>query len=655
MRKRRGTGARANRGRAARRRSDRHTDARDGRLRAPAKGARALPVRPGGADERRGRASFPEPARRRARLRREAARARRRGSGHKSRARVRSTAEGSRVSQSRLRVVGIGASAGGLEAFKQILANVPADTGLAYVFVQHLDPTHPSMLSAVLQVVTKMPVLEVTQGIRVEPNRVYVIPPNASLELRRGKLRLLPRGDGRKPPMPADALFRSMAEDLRGRAIGVVLSGTASDGTMGLGAIKSRGGVTFAQAPATAKNDGMPQSAIAAGAADFISAPAAIAEEITALARASPSPVAAGARGDATGRILAHLYKTTGMDFSSYKDGTIGRRIARRVGTLKLKTVDHYARYLTGHPAEAQVLAEDLLIHVTEFFRDPEALSPNEELLSSNEELQSTNEELETAKEELQSANEELTTVNDELQSHNQELGQLNGDLVNVLKSVDIPIIILDGERKIRRFTPDASALMNLIPSDVGRPIGDIKMNLDLPDFEDWIQGVQETMAVKETEVRDRSGTWHRIQIRPYQTLDNRIDGVVITLVDIDALKRSGDEAKSARAFPKSVVDTAPLPLLIGDARLHVASANPAYYRAFGASPAETEGRPFFDLATGQWVSRELREGVEAVVAAGTAFGGIEVDCEIGRLGDRKVVFRGQPLAASDRAPLALL
>jgi two-component system CheB/CheR fusion protein len=283
------------------------------------------------------------------------------------------------------------------------------------------------------------------------------------------------------------------------------------------------------------------------------------------------------------------------------------------------------------------------------------ALSANEELLSTNEELQSTNEELETAKEELQSANEELTTVNDELQSRNQELGQLNSDLVNVLRSVDIPIIILDGERKIRRFTPHASAVMNLIPSDVGRPIGDIKLNLDLPEFEDWIRAVQASLTVKETEVRDRSGTWHRIQIRPYQTLDNRIDGVVITLVDIDALKHSVDEAKSARDFAKSVVETVPLPLLIVDAEIHAASANSAYYRVFGASRAETEGRAFFDLAAGQWTSRELRARVEGAIATGTPFEGIELDCDISRLGRRKIVFRGQPLAGPDRARLALL
>jgi two-component system CheB/CheR fusion protein len=227
---------------------------------------------------------------------------------------------------------------------------------MAYVFVQHLDPSHASMLSAAIQVVTTMPVLEVTQGIRVEPNRVYVIPPNTSLELRRGRLRLTPRAGGRKPPMPADALLRSLAEELGNRAIGVVLSGTATDGTIGLGAIKSGGGLTFVQDPATAKYDGMPQSAIAAGVADFISAPAAIAEEIAALAPASPAPRQPSARasGDATERILTRVYDATGMDFSSYKDGTVGRRIGRRISALKLKSVEQYSRYLAGHPPEAR-------------------------------------------------------------------------------------------------------------------------------------------------------------------------------------------------------------------------------------------------------------------------------------------------------------
>jgi two-component system CheB/CheR fusion protein len=168
----------------------------------------------------------------------------------------------------------------------------------------------------------------------------------------------------------------------------------------------------------------------------------------------------------------------------------------------------------------------------------------NEELVSGNEELQSMNEELETAKEELQSINEELTTVNDELQSRNQEVTQINGDLVNLLTTVDIPILILDGDRKIRRFTPKARRILSVLPSDVGRPFADIKMNIDVADLDQQIADVIESMVVRESEVQDEEGHWYRLQIRPYKTTENRIDGAIVSLVDIDVLKGLVKEAQ---------------------------------------------------------------------------------------------------------------
>jgi two-component system, chemotaxis family, CheB/CheR fusion protein len=174
--------------------------------------------------------------------------------------------------------------------------------------------------------------------------------------------------------------------------------------------------------------------------------------------------------------------------------------------------------------------------------------SANEELVSGNEELQSMNEELETAKEELQSTNEELTTVNDELHSRNHELSQVNSDLVNLIGTVDIPILILDLERRIRLFTPKARSILNVVPSDVGRPLDDIKPNIDLPDMDRQIAEAIETVTMKETEVQDKAGRWHRMQIRPYKSLDNRIDGAILSLVDIDALKHHVAEAEIAKA-----------------------------------------------------------------------------------------------------------
>jgi two-component system CheB/CheR fusion protein len=172
----------------------------------------------------------------------------------------------------------------------------------------------------------------------------------------------------------------------------------------------------------------------------------------------------------------------------------------------------------------------------------------NEELVSGNEELQSMNEELETAKEELQSANEELTTVNDELQIRNSELSQVNGDLMNLLSAVDIPILILDREQRIRRFTPKARGILNVLPSDVGRPLGDLKLNIDVSNLGEQIAEVVDTVTMKELEVQDQGGRWHRMQMRPYKTPDNRIDGAVVSLVDIDLLKHHVTAARQARA-----------------------------------------------------------------------------------------------------------
>jgi two-component system CheB/CheR fusion protein len=174
--------------------------------------------------------------------------------------------------------------------------------------------------------------------------------------------------------------------------------------------------------------------------------------------------------------------------------------------------------------------------------------SANEELVSGNEELQSMNEELETAKEELQSTNEELTTVNDELHSRNQEVSQANTDLLNLLTTVDIPILILDRDRRIRRFTPKARSILNVVPADIGRPFDDIRPNLAVPELDAQIAQVIESVELKESEVQDRDGHWHRLQIRPYRAADGRVEGAILSLVDIDALKHHLAEAVEAKA-----------------------------------------------------------------------------------------------------------
>ena len=832
-------------------------------------------------------------------------------------------------------VVGVGASAGGLEAFTQLLKALPPDTGMAFVLVQHLAPTHPSALAEILGRVTAMPVSEVQDESAVEPNHVYVIPPDRGMTIVRGALQLLPR-EGHGVHRPIDRFFRSLAEERRHRAIGVVLSGTASDGTTGLEAIKAEGGITFAQ-DATAQHDGMPRSAVASGCVDFVLSPVAIAGEIV---RIGKHPYAAAVPPDATdkpnlARVVQLLHQATGVDFAHYKVNTLYRRVARRMVFQKIEGVAEYVGRLQQTPGEAEALFQDILIGVTSFFRDPDAFdtlktrvfprllagrarndpvrlwtigcstgqeayslaiafteaaeaagssatvqvfatdlnpagiekaragvyskdlthdvsperlrrfftevdgsyriskmirdacvfsrhnvladppfsridliscrnliiylepvlqrtlvpilhyalkpggylwlgesetisgyrrlfepedakhriyvkrtdstadlrrpaprparppraafvpltarpgeavdlpreadrlllgrfappgvlvtaeldilqfrgdtepyltpapgkaslsllkmlredllvavrtavaragkdgapvreeglrvknrggefevaievipikgdgareagflvlfenssmvtragsalgrgggdgpptapaasdtsdadyahlfhelsatrellqslseqyeaaneelqSANEEIQSANEELQSTNEELETSKEEIQSSNEELATVNDELNNRNAELNRVNNDLVNLLESVQMAIVMLGPDLRIRRFTPMAEKLLGLIPSDTGRALVDIKLPLDdLPDLEPTLVAVLETVTAFECDVRDRNGRWYSLRLRPYRTQDNRIDGVVALLVDMADRKQA--------------------------------------------------------------------------------------------------------------------
>jgi signal transduction histidine kinase/chemotaxis methyl-accepting protein methylase/chemotaxis response regulator CheB len=842
-------------------------------------------------------------------------------------------------------VVGIGASAGGLEAFSQLLAQLPPDSGMAFVLIQHLDPTHRSFLTDALRKATTMPVTQVQQGERAEPNHVYVIPPDADVSIQGDLLTLVARSDyAPNLHLPIDFFFTALASERGCQAIGVVLSGTASDGTEGLKAIKAEGGITFAQDPTTAKFAGMPHSAIEAGVVDYTLPVPALAKELVRLSRHPYVAVVQHSKPEKTNdetilnRIMTIVKGIAGVDFKEYKSPTFVRRLARRMALRRVEGREAYLQLLKRDPDEVRALCEDTLIHVSSFFRDPEVFealkvsvfpeilrhkapeapirlwvagcatgeevfslviclqeflgdsptrpiqvfgsdisehaiasarggryaegamkgvsedrrrrfftkidggfrinksvrdlcvfarhdlahappfsnvdllscrnvliyfdhalqkrilpsfhyslnqpgflllgrtenisgfaqlfvtvdsvskifarsmapsslrfvprsemhyhqnagnaadganflrrpidmgrhldnlllaryappgvlvnekmeilqfrgqtgsflqpapgepqsnivkmarggllatlrvtlarakkemapvrtegvevdqdgftrtcdlvvipfvglpdvkeqlfvvlfeevgrpaaksprgsrqpsprrqpapkdalripqlehelsatteylhsliedqtrtnddlgSANEELISGNEELQSLNEELETAKEELQSTNEELTTVNDELHSRNLEVGQINSDLINLLDTVDIPVLILDKQRLIRRFTPRARNILNVVPSDVGRLFDDIKPNIEVPDLDRQVSEVIATFVAKESEVQDRDGRWYRMQIRPYKSSNNNVEGAIISLLDIDALKHVLTKAQQA-------------------------------------------------------------------------------------------------------------
>ena len=905
-------------------------------------------------------------------------------------------------------VVGIGASAGGLDAFRSLFAVLPADTGMAFIVVQHLSPEHPSILTKTITRFTTMPVVEIANVTRIAPNHVFVMPSNAEVLVEDGALRLVPRPPSPSRRLPIDGLFRSLARELRSRAIGVVLSGTGEDGTAGLKDIKAEGGITFAQDPTSAQFSGMPVSASDAGVVDRVLPPDHIAVELTRLSRHpyvvepddGDSKTAVQSR-DETVRILSAVRRQSGADFSRYKPSTVGRRIARRMALHRMGSAREYGDFVERDPEEAKALSEDLLIHVTGFFRDPQvfealtrtafpellrqkregpiriwvpgcssgeevyslaicllehvgkpaaeldfqifgsdlseraieraraglypesavqelgaerlhrfftpagedlriaksirercvfvvhdltndppfakldliscrnvliyfgedlhqrllsmfhyclnrpgflllgrseaitgaqdlfetvdpehrifsrvgegrrfsfpltvahragptpiaipgqgysraaadaqrqaehlllarfappgvlvndrlevihfrgrtgefleqppgqpqtnllkmargsllahlqqgiaqakdrgaavridgvqvtrgdrtqtlaievvpllagregagqhflvlfheevpaagrlppaALDPgaaagearrlgeelaatkqylestieqhqasddefatvNEELISANEELQSTNEELESAKEELQSANEELTTLNDELRDRNSQLDRVANDLTNILEAANIPIVILDAERRIRRFTPDARGLFAFVPSDVGRPIDDIKRNLDVPDLDRRIAEVMRRMKPLEWEVRDAVGRWFRMQIRPYHAAERGMDGTVLSFTDVDVLKQAVRDAETTRDFARAIVESVQIPLLVIDQRQRVVSANPAFERALGGGAPARPGEDVFASFRGAFDRAELHRSIEDALSGG--------------------------------------
>ena len=261
-------------------------------------------------------------------------------------------------------VVGIGGSAGGLEVFKRLLADLPADMGLAIVFVQHLDPKHHSLLTEILARSTTMPVREAADLMPVEANQVYVIPANVDLTIAQGALRLAPRMQGPGAHMPIDRFLRSLADECGSRAIGVILSGAGTDGSAGLQAIKAAGGVTFAQDQYTAKFASMPQAAVATNCVDFVLPPARIAAELVRIGRhpylADSSPAEPQPMRDSDGapfaEILAVVHGATGIDFSLYREKTIKRRILRRLALRNIDSLAEYANRLEDDAEELNAL-----------------------------------------------------------------------------------------------------------------------------------------------------------------------------------------------------------------------------------------------------------------------------------------------------------
>jgi two-component system CheB/CheR fusion protein len=963
-------------------------------------------------------------------------------------------------------VVGIGASAGGLQACHALLSSLPEKLGMAIVLVQHLDPKHESSLPELLASASKIPVVQVADGMEIERDQVYVIPPNAQMALLNGKLHLIPRPRDQSQYMPIDFFMRSLAHVAQQRAIGVVLSGTGSDGAVGLREIKGGGGITFAQDPSSAKYDGMPRAAIAMDVVDMVKSPQEIGEELVRISKHPYVRPLEQPRGEADGfeeslgRIFVLLRNATGVDFTHYKQPTIRRRLRRRMVLHKMNNLRNYAEFLKENPVEVQSLYQDILIHVTRFFREPDsfitlakrvyprimdsrrggdvpvrvwipgcstgeeaysvaislleffgdransvpaqifatdvsesavhyartgmypesiaadvsvdrlrrffnkvdgsyriskqvrdicvfarqdltrdppfskldlivcrnvliylgtvlqkrlmsvfhyALKPsgflmlggaetigtsrdlfsvedkrhrlyikklvdvpremefhthehlsdygdraraiqplernaqgsvqseanrivlsrysppgvlvdnelqivqfrghtgpylepapgeasfdllkmaregllyglrsaiyesrkndtsvrksglrvlhegairevevevipltgdgqaqhflilfhdarkaavavenpktrgkkakkgertktsrrdqerlrrlqeelaasreylqsiiqdleaaneelqsaNEEILSSNEELQSTNEELDTAKEELQSTNEELNTVNEELQGRNEELSRVNSDLLNLLGSVEIAIVMVTSDLRIRRFTPMAERVLNLLPHDVGRRISDIKPNIEVPDLEKLIIESIDRVIIKEMDVSDRGGKTYSLRIRPYKNADNRIDGAVLALFEQRATHVApGDGALAlAKATPgnaigRALIDANPDPVILLNSNARVLTVNEAFSRYFKVLRADVEGRDLFHIFDGQFDVPELRDVVQQRLVKQERIEGVVLDREFPGVGRRQMTVNAQVVASEDGGSQTLL
>jgi len=270
-------------------------------------------------------------------------------------------------------VVGIGASAGGLDPICEFLVAVPSSSGFAYVVVQHLDPFHRGMLPELLQRVTPMKVAEVTDGMAVEADHVYVIPPDRNLGFEDGRFAVLPPAAQRGLRLPINSFFLALARHGRERAVGVVLSGMGMDGTQGLAAIRENGGLTMAQQPGSARFDPMPLSAIDAEVVDIVAQPSEMPAHLVAWrgGHEGALPAQASAQREALPRLFQLLLKQTGANFSDYKLSTVMRRIERRMKLRQCASLSAYVDYMAGNPAEVELLFKELLIGVTNFFRDP--------------------------------------------------------------------------------------------------------------------------------------------------------------------------------------------------------------------------------------------------------------------------------------------
>jgi two-component system CheB/CheR fusion protein len=284
-----------------------------------------------------------------------------------------------------------------------------------------------------------------------------------------------------------------------------------------------------------------------------------------------------------------------------------------------------------------------------------ELRAANEEARSSNEELQSTNEELRTAKEELQSSNEELTTVNDELKHRNEELRLASNDLSNILTAAMIPIFIVGIDLRLRRFTPSAERLLNLHASDIGQKITDVQYSFIVPNLKDMLVSASETLEVRHERLQDRHGRWYEVFVRPYRTVDNRIEGAVVSFIDIDDLTKALADAERARDFAEGIVETVQHPLLILDPDYRILRATEAFFKTFQEKPGETIGQLLGEIGTGQWKFPELQRLLDSALVRDVPFRDLDIEHDFPHIGRRTMRLNARRITSRDHQPHRLL
>jgi PAS domain S-box-containing protein len=472
-------------------------------------------------------------------------------------------------------VVAIAASADTRQGIHDLLATIPAASGMAYVVVQRAALARRPLTTAVLATSTALPIIEAGDQTALEPDHVYLLPVEGAFV---PKDRVLSQTSPVALERPLDAFLTALANDCGPLARAVVLATDRVDAVEGLRAIAQRGGLTFVQDPAI--RQGGIRRATAAQVANVVASAPTIAREL-----------------------VAHSSQGSTRSSSQW--------------------TAHEQIEFERPPIEPMSLAEQRRAV------DEGPTASNEALAVANEELRTTNEELSALNEQLELSREQLLDMTEELRRRNTALDRANDDLLNVLASVDIPIVIVDAERRIRRYLRSTKGLVNLIPSDVGRPINQLRTNVEAPDLDRWIAQVIERGEVAEYEVRDADGRWRRLQIRPYKTRGNVVDGALVSLVDIDALKRAISGANTTRDRARMLFETVPLPIVVLDATLRIESANRSFSQLTQVDAASIIGRPFLELARPE-ADKMLRLQLEGLLADDSEpLRDLEVECRL--------------------------